>query len=93
MPRQSNSLKRRPRGKGIGVNPHPSAHPLVKQLFAIAKQQGVSAEELSSRSGVYTSTLMIWAGLYRNGKITNPTIGNLVAAFNALGCELVVKGR
>ncbi len=75
----------------VGVNPHKSAHPLVKQLFAIAREQEVSVQELSLRSGVHMSVLMTWAGLYRGGKITNPTTSNLVAAFNALGCELVVR--
>lgn len=62
-------------------------HPLVRRLFAEMKAQGVSVPDLAAKAGVTDQTIYYW----RTAKA--PSVPNLVAAFNALGFDLVVKER
>ena len=66
----------------------PSADPLVKKLFDIMDEQGVSPKELEARAfgTVKEDTIIQWR--FRS----TPTITNLRLCFEALGYELVALG-
>ena len=63
------------------------AHPLAKQLFAIADEQRVALSDIAARSGLGVATLVIWK--YRHA----PTVTALEAALNVLGFELAIRER
>ena len=65
----------------------PKAHPLVKQFIKLCNRHSTSLRGVSQESGVAQKTLSDWR--YRR----QPLVGNLQAALNALGYELVIAPR
>jgi hypothetical protein len=63
------------------------AHPLVRRLVAEMNKRRVTVREIAARAGVDYQTISAWR--YR----AQPSLENLIACFNALGCDLVVIHR
>lgn len=59
--------------------------PLVRRLHAEVTAAGVPLAAVARRSGVSQTAIHHWMHCRRS-----PTVGNLVACFNALGLDLVV---
>jgi len=63
----------------------PKAHPLVRALIEEMNAQRVTLTEMAERSGVSRATISEWR--YRSA----PCVETLVACFNVLGLDLVVR--
>lgn len=63
------------------------SHPLVRQIFEAAQQEGISLRDLSSRSGVNARTIADW--LTRG----SPGLTNIVAVAHSLGYNLTLTRR
>jgi len=61
------------------------AHPLVKKLYRLMNDKGVSTIELAAAAGVDRSTIQKW----QQGK--GPNLVNLEACLNVAGYKLVVQ--
>lgn len=61
----------------------------MEALHAERQRLGLSAIDLELRSGVTTSALYA----YRNRKINNPGLANVVALAEALGFEIVMRRK
>lgn len=59
--------------------------PLVRRLHAEVTAAGIPLAAVARRSGVSQTAIHHWMHCRRS-----PTVGNLVACFNALGLDLVV---
>lgn len=73
-------LRRPPR-----VTLAPTAHPLVQELFREMYVQQIGVVELANRAGVNKNTLKDWRTR------TTPNIKDLIACFNVLGLDLVIR--
>lgn len=62
-----------------------SGDPLVRTLFKIMRRERAILREVQGRIGVAARTMSAW----RSGR-RQPTIGNLTAAFNAMGYRITV---
>jgi DNA-binding phage protein len=59
-------------------------HPLSRELFSIASQQGVTIQKIAEDAGLNRRTLMHW-------KVdSTPNVSCLDAALNVLGYQLVI---
>ena len=73
------------RRRWLGRLPIPeNAHPLVRGLFQEMNRQRVSISDIAERSGLAAATISDWR------YTRNPTVPNLEAALNALGCGLAI---
>lgn len=64
------------------VKAPPTAHPLVKRLFAEMELQQVGVADLAERAGVARETLSAWR--HRQ----SPSLVNMEACLNVLGLRL-----
>ena len=61
-----------------------NADPAIKRLFREMRLQHLTISEVAHISGIERSTLRSWK------RARQPTLGNIRAALNAVGCDLVV---
>ena len=81
-----NEISKRARGRPP-LKPTPVPYPLVGEFFRLMVEKGLSAEEVSRRSGVSNAGISSWRTR------TQPMVGNLEAVLNVLGYELHIRER
>jgi len=64
--------------------PH-SAHPLTQVLYRLMRKHKTSIPDLAGKAGIAAETIRSW------GNHNEPSLGNIIACFNAMGFELVVR--
>lgn len=69
----------------LSIPPH--AHPLVRRLWMEMNRNRITVKDVAERAGIGQKTMNEWR------KRRNPSVANLVACFNVLGLDLVVKER
>ncbi len=62
-------------------------HPLVQQMFEIAKEKKATQASISDRVGIDRATMRKWRFKY------TPRLALLEAALNVLGYELCIRKR
>lgn len=72
---------------GWRKTPPVHAHPLVRQLYTLARHHRTPLYKLAVTAGVNENTIYGWGQRYE------PRMTGLIACYNALGYDLVVQRR
>ena len=62
-----------------------NAHPLVKRVFAIMREQNANTLHLAERAGVCRNAIWHWGA-----RRQEPKLGHLIAVLQAMGYDLVI---
>lgn len=62
-------------------------HPLVREMFDLLRETGLTLAALSDKAGLSRGTVVRWTEYH------SPTVTSLDAALNAMGYELAIRKR